>query len=53
VPADFYGVDVAAVRRRLLVAIFEPRLLDGWRIAIDGHTPDAYPADYEYAAGLG
>ena len=53
VPADFYGVDVAAVRRRLLVAIFEPRLIDGWRIAIDGHTPDAYPADYEYAAGLG
>ncbi|MFC6736588.1 hypothetical protein ACFQEQ_10120, partial [Halolamina salina] len=53
VPDDFYGVDVAAVRRRLLVAMFEPRLIDDWRIAIDDHTPDAYPADYEYAAGLG
>ncbi len=52
VPADFYGVDVADVRATLDAALADPEALDGWRIALDGARPDAYPADHEYAERL-
>jgi predicted metal-dependent hydrolase len=49
VPSDFYGVDVDDVRERLRAALDDPSAVDGWRIALDGARPEAYPADYEYA----
>ena len=52
VPDDFYGVDVADVRATLRAALEDPAALDGWRIAVDDHTPDAYDADYEYVESL-
>jgi hypothetical protein len=52
VPADFYGVDVADVRDRLRAALDDPTAIDGWRVTLDDHTPDAYDADYEYVESL-
>ncbi len=52
VPHDFYGVDVTDVRRTLDAALSDPTAVDGWRIAFDDHTPEAYPADYEYVERL-
>jgi predicted metal-dependent hydrolase len=52
VPADFYGVDVADVRRTVQQALEDPSAIDGWRIRLDDHTPEAYPADYDYAEAL-
>ncbi|WP_101298128.1 DUF309 domain-containing protein [Halegenticoccus soli] len=52
VPDDFYGVDLADVRRTLEAALSDPTALEGWRIAIDGQRPTAYDVDYEYAEGL-
>lgn len=52
VPSDFYGVDVDDVRARLRAALDDPEAIEGWRISLDDHTPDAYPADYEYVEGL-
>jgi predicted metal-dependent hydrolase len=49
VPSDFYGVDVDDVRETLRAALADPTAVDGWRIALDGARPPAYPADYEYA----
>jgi hypothetical protein len=52
VPDDYYGVDVVAVREAMLEALDDPHALEGFRIPLDDHTPDAYEADYEYAEGL-
>lgn len=52
VPADFYGVDVTAVRETLRAALAEPETIDGWRITLDGETPSAYPSDHAYAEQL-
>ena len=52
VPGDFYGVDVTDVRRTVDAALTDPSEIDGWRISLDDHTPEAYPADYEYAERL-
>ncbi|QLG62756.1 DUF309 domain-containing protein [Halorarum salinum] len=52
VPGDFYGVDVADVRSTLSAALANPGAFDGRRIRLDGHTPDAYESDYEYAESL-
>jgi len=52
VPDDFYGVDVADVQRTIDAARVEPSVIDDWRITLDDHTPEAYPADYEYAEAL-
>lgn len=52
VPADFYGVDVTDVRRTLDAALTDSEAIEGWRIALDDHTPEAYPADYEYVERL-
>jgi predicted metal-dependent hydrolase len=52
VPHDFYGVDVTDVRQTLDAALSDPTTIDGWKLSLDDHTPDAYPADYEYAEGL-
>jgi predicted metal-dependent hydrolase len=52
VPADFYGVDVDDVRVTLEAALSDPSAIDGWRIAIDGARPEAYPVDYEYVEEL-
>ena len=48
VPADYYGVDVADVRRALSAALSDPAAIDGWRIALDGQRPDAREADYAH-----
>jgi predicted metal-dependent hydrolase len=53
VPADFYGVDVADVRRALRAALDDPGVVDEWRIALDGDRPTATAADHEYARRLG
>ncbi|MFC6613450.1 DUF309 domain-containing protein [Halopenitus salinus] len=52
VPADFYGIDVDDVRVTLEAALSDPSAIDGWRIAIDGARPEAYPVDYEYVEEL-
>ena len=52
VPRDYYGVDVLDVRTTITNARVDPAVLDGWRIVLDGETPDVRPADYEYAASL-
>lgn len=52
VPADFYGVDVTDVRHTLEAALGHPAAIEGWHIALDDHTPEAYPADYEYVDRL-
>ncbi|MFW5919892.1 MAG: DUF309 domain-containing protein [Halanaeroarchaeum sp.] len=52
VPADFYGVDVIEVRSTVGAALDDPRVIDGWRVPLDGETPTARPADYEYAEAL-
>jgi len=52
VPNDFYGVDLLAVRTTLTNALDDPTVLHGWQIALDGESPEAGPADFEYAEGL-
>jgi hypothetical protein len=51
-PDDFYGVDLADVRRTLRAALSDPAALHDWQIRIDGQRPPAYDADYEYAERL-
>jgi len=51
-PNDFYGVDVDEVRATLRAALDDPATIDGWQILLDGARPEAYPADYEYAAQI-
>lgn len=53
VPDDFYGVDITDVCRTIDAALAEPAVIDGWKLRLDDHTPEAYPADYEYAEALG
>jgi hypothetical protein len=52
VPEDYYGVDVADVRRTLEAALEEPATLDGWRITLDGERPLADAVDRRFAGGL-
>jgi predicted metal-dependent hydrolase len=52
VPNDYYGVDVAEVRTTIDAALGEPSVIDDWQMTLDDHTPEAYPADYEYAERL-
>ena len=52
VPADFYGVDVAATRERLRAARREPTVVEDWQLRLDGETPTAYAADYDYVDRL-
>ncbi|MGM0605663.1 MAG: DUF309 domain-containing protein [Halobacteriota archaeon] len=52
VPEDFYGVDVDSIRSTLRAARSDPAVIDGWKLTIDGHVVDAYPADYAYADRL-
>jgi predicted metal-dependent hydrolase len=52
VPADYYGVDVLAVKTTLTNAQTEPTLLDEWRIPLDSTHPTARPQDYSYAEDL-
>jgi hypothetical protein len=52
VPDDFYGVDVSEVRERMRAALSDPTAIEGFRIALDGDRPPAYPADYEYVEEL-
>jgi len=52
VPNDYYGVDLLDVRTTLTNALNEPAVLDGWKIRLDGETPTAEPADFEYAERL-
>ena len=52
VPRDFYGVDVLDVRETLTRALDDPTALHGWRITLDGETPEARPEDVAYAEAL-
>jgi len=52
VPNDYYGVDLLDVRTTLTNALNDPTVLDGWKIRLDGETPTAGPADFEYAERL-
>ncbi|WP_144903766.1 DUF309 domain-containing protein [Halobellus captivus] len=52
VPDDYYGVDVADVRRAIGAACDEPSVLEEWRIELDGARPEADRRDREYAEGL-
>jgi len=52
VPDDYYGVDVLDVRTTLTNAIEDPRVLDGWKVELDGKRPQAGPEDHEYAEEL-
>jgi predicted metal-dependent hydrolase len=52
VPGDYYGVDVAEVRRRLDAALEDPAVLHGWQIALDGAYPEATDRDFAFADGL-
>ena len=52
IPDDFYGVDVAEIRGTLRAALDDPSTVDGWQIRLDDASPEAYPADYEYAETL-
>ncbi|MFB6094235.1 MAG: DUF309 domain-containing protein [Halanaeroarchaeum sp.] len=51
-PADFYGVDVAAVRDLLSRGQDEPTAVREWSIPIDGERPTARAADREFAERL-
>jgi len=49
------GYDVTVRPERSLdgpPALADPTAIEGFRIALDGGRPPAYPADYEYAEGL-
>jgi predicted metal-dependent hydrolase len=52
IPDDFYGVNVGDVRETLRMALDDPSALEGWRIELDGHRPEAEAVDYEYAERL-
>ena len=52
VPGDFYGVDVRDVRETMTAALSDPDKLDGWRIELDGDTPEADRWDEAYAERL-
>jgi hypothetical protein len=52
VPNDFYGVDLLDVRTTLTNALTEPTVLEGWRVRLDGSTPEARPEDHAFAEGL-
>ena len=52
VPGDFYGVDVRDVRETMTAALSGPDRLDGWRIELDGDTPEADRWDEAYAERL-
>ncbi|MFC7236433.1 DUF309 domain-containing protein [Halosegnis marinus] len=49
---DFYGVNLADVRATLETALDDPDALDGWRIELDGDTPEADRWDRAYADRL-
>lgn len=52
VPAEFYGLEVAAVRSRLERALADATAVEGWHLALDGRVERADAADHAYAASL-
>ncbi|MFB6111470.1 MAG: DUF309 domain-containing protein [Halobacteriaceae archaeon] len=52
VPGDYYGVDLDGVRTRLLRALEDPTVIDGWQIRLDGERPVADETAYAYLAEL-
>ena len=52
VPADFYGVDVEALRIAVQETLGEPIEFDSWTITLDGTTPTARPEDEAFAESL-
>ena len=48
VPRDYYGMDVLGMRTRVTNALDDPGAIDGWRLELDGETPVATDADYDY-----
>ena len=52
VPADFYGVDVAALREEVLAVTHDPPRVTSLQIAMDGRYPTAREKDLGYAASL-
>jgi len=53
VPADFYGVDVDAVREFIVVAGEDPSVVDGFRLTLDGEQPTAEARDYAHVEAMG
>ncbi len=51
-PADFYGVDVLAVRTLLTNAQDDPSVIDEWQLVLDGESPEATPEDFAFANQL-
>ncbi len=49
---DFYGVDLLDVRTVITNAQATPERLHGWQIELDGESPVATDADYDYVAQL-
>jgi hypothetical protein len=52
IPADFYGVDVAGLRRDVEAIMADPSTLEDVRIELDGAYPTADESDVAYADSL-
>jgi predicted metal-dependent hydrolase len=52
VPSDFYGLDVRSIRVTMTNALDNPADVEGWKLRLDGSTPTATTADYDYVEGL-
>ncbi|AWB28723.1 DUF309 domain-containing protein [Halococcoides cellulosivorans] len=52
VPDDYYGVDVAALRRDAARAKVDGTAVDDWTITLDGNVPTAADSDYAFAAEI-
>ena len=52
VPADFYGVDVEAVRAHVVEARETPSAIERFAISLDGERPTARDRDYEHVSGI-
>ncbi|MFB6161823.1 MAG: DUF309 domain-containing protein, partial [Halococcoides sp.] len=52
VPDDYYGVDVAALRRDAARAKLDGSAVADWTITLDGAVPTAGEADYAFADAI-
>lgn len=52
VPADFYGLDVLAVRTRLTNALTDPDSVEEWQLRLDDELPTARPEDWAFVASV-
>jgi len=52
VPPDFYGLDLRSIKVTMTNAISDPSVVEDWQMRLDGSTPAATAADYDYAESL-